>query len=115
MRNGLDGGGGRAVSHYLVSASGRCSGGSDQSPEWSLRGGRQEQWRRPKRLTLQETFERQLLEGELDPFDFALAEDLHMTLDELVERISNREYLAWRAFYVWRNNEQERKVPRGEG
>ncbi len=46
-------------------------------------------------------FERALMENELDEFDFMLAMDLGKTLDEL-SSISNREHLAWRAFYVYR-------------
>lgn len=42
----------------------------------------------------------------MDPFDFLLAENLGKTLAELDE-MSHREYLSWRAFYVWRNAQQE--------
>lgn len=55
----------------------------------------------------QKRFERAFMEGELDPFDFVLAESLHMTVEEMRDRMSNNEYLQWRAFYVWRNAEQE--------
>jgi hypothetical protein len=41
------------------------------------------------------------MEEELDPFDFVLAETLHMTLADM-DRMSNREYVAWRAFHNWR-------------
>lgn len=43
------------------------------------------------------------MEGELDPFDFMLAEALHMTVEDIWTRMSNQEYLRWRAFYTWRN------------
>lgn len=42
------------------------------------------------------------MEGELDPLDFVLAENLHMTVEALHDQMSNREYLAWRAFLTWR-------------
>ena len=47
------------------------------------------------------------MDGRLDPFDFTLAEQLHMTVADMRERMSNQEYLQWRAFYVWRNAQQE--------
>lgn len=40
--------------------------------------------------------------GDLDPFDFVLAEQLHMTIDEMNNRLSNQEYLQWRAYYIYR-------------
>lgn len=43
------------------------------------------------------------MEEELDPFDFSLAEALGMTVEHLRQTMSNREYLEWRAFTVWRN------------
>lgn len=43
------------------------------------------------------------MEGELDPFDYLLAEKLGATIEEMHDRLSNREYLAWRAFYVYRD------------
>lgn len=52
-------------------------------------------------MNLQTTFERMLLEGELDPFDFVLAERLGKTLAEIGE-MSNNEWLRWRAWYVYR-------------
>lgn len=42
------------------------------------------------------------MEGDLEAFDFVLAQDLHMTVEEMQRRMSNREYLAWKAFYVYR-------------
>jgi len=51
-------------------------------------------------MTLQQTFERALMEGELDPFDFTLAETLGKTLAE-IGAMSNNEYLRWRAHDVW--------------
>ena len=41
------------------------------------------------------------MEGELDTFDFVLAETLHLTLEQ-VDAMSNNEYLRWRAFYTYR-------------
>ena len=52
-------------------------------------------------MTLQQTFERALMEGELDPFDFLLAEQLGITLAQ-VGAMSNNEYLRWRAWHVYR-------------
>ena len=50
---------------------------------------------------------------ELDPFDFLLAERLGMTVRTMRARMGNDEYLAWRAFNVWRNAQAElaEKVP----
>jgi hypothetical protein len=59
-------------------------------------------------MTLQATFERALMEGELDPFDFMLAERLGMTLAQVGE-MSNNEYIRWRAFHVWRQAMAEMK------
>lgn len=55
----------------------------------------------------QTRYERAFIEGELDPFDFILAENLHMTVAEMRDRMGNDEYLQWRAFYVWRAAERE--------
>ncbi len=52
-------------------------------------------------MTLQQTFERALMEGDLDPFDFVLAETLGMTLEQ-VQAMSNNEFQRWKAFYVYR-------------
>lgn len=43
------------------------------------------------------------MEEEIDAFDFALAERLGMTVEEMQDRMSNIEYLAWRARENWRN------------
>jgi hypothetical protein len=51
-------------------------------------------------MTLQTRFERALMEGDLDPFDFVLAEKLHKTLAE-IGAMSNHEYLRWRAWQVY--------------
>lgn len=40
--------------------------------------------------------------GEVDSFDFVLAEALGKTLGE-VRSLPNREYVEWRAFYRYRN------------
>jgi hypothetical protein len=47
--------------------------------------------------------------GELDPFDFVLAETLHMTVEEMNRRLSNAEYLAWRAFFIYRDAMRNKK------
>jgi hypothetical protein len=52
-------------------------------------------------MTLQRTFERALMEGDLDPFEFVLAERLGLTLAQ-VGAMSNHEYLRWKAWHVYR-------------
>jgi hypothetical protein len=47
------------------------------------------------------------MEGDLDPFEFSLAEALGMTVEEMRANMSNDEYLKWRAFNVWRNAQHE--------
>jgi hypothetical protein len=47
------------------------------------------------------------MEGELDPFDFDLAERLHLTVAQLPHAVSRREYFQWRAYTVYRNAQQE--------
>lgn len=47
------------------------------------------------------------MEGELDTFDFELALELGMTIEQLRGTLSNLEYLQWRAFFVWRNAQIE--------
>ena len=59
-------------------------------------------------MTLQATFERALMEGELDPFDFMLAERLGKTLAE-IGQMSNHEYLRWRAWHVYQTAMAEMK------
>lgn len=39
---------------------------------------------------------------EIDAFDFVLAEKLSMTVDELHDRMTNSEFLKWRAFYTYK-------------
>jgi hypothetical protein len=56
---------------------------------------------------VQKEFERGFQEGTLDPFDFHLAETLGCTVQELRDRLSNQEYLQWRAFYNWRESQRE--------
>lgn len=48
----------------------------------------------------------------MDAFVFVLAESLGKTLVEM-DQMTTREYAAWRAFYVYRNAQQElaQKVP----
>jgi 2'-5' RNA ligase len=50
--------------------------------------------------------ERALMEHEMDSFPFVLAERLHLTLAQIGE-MSNAEYVAWRAFHVYRNAMEE--------
>lgn len=51
--------------------------------------------------------EREFMEEERDPFDYWLAETLHRTVEEMRHTISNREYLEWRAYVIWRNAKEE--------
>ena len=44
---------------------------------------------------------------ELDPFDWALAEALGMTVERMRAEMSNPEYHSWRAFFVWRAAQQK--------
>jgi hypothetical protein len=57
-------------------------------------------------------FERAFMDEEIDAFDFTLAERLGMTVAEMNERMTNIEYIAWRARENWRNAmaELERKA-----
>lgn len=55
----------------------------------------------------QTQYERAFMEGDLDPFDFMLAEALGMSVQHMRDTLSNQEYLQWRAFYVWRNAKAE--------
>lgn len=59
-------------------------------------------------MTLQTSFERALMEDEMDVFPFMLAEALGKTLAELGQ-MSNHEYLRWRAFYTYRAAKREAK------
>jgi hypothetical protein len=48
------------------------------------------------------------MEGERDPFDYLLAEALGgMTVAEMRDRMSNHEYLEWRAFFKYRAAQQK--------
>jgi hypothetical protein len=47
---------------------------------------------------------------ELDAFDFALAEKLGMTIGEMHERMSNQEFVMWRAFWVYRHEMQQMEL-----
>jgi hypothetical protein len=47
-------------------------------------------------------YERAFMEEEMDPFDFVLAERLRMSIRAMRETLGNDEYLAWRAFHVYR-------------
>lgn len=44
--------------------------------------------------------------GTIDSFDFILARDLGMTLEEVGE-LSNLEVIKWRSFYKYENAMQE--------
>jgi len=57
-------------------------------------------------MTLQQTFERALMEGDLDHFPFMLAEKLGLTLAQ-VGAMSNHEYLRWKAWHVYRTAMEE--------
>jgi hypothetical protein len=64
----------------------------------------------PEPTDPQEVFERAFALGQLDPFDFMLAHDLGMTVERLHAEMSNREYVQWRAWYVWREGQRMREV-----
>lgn len=53
------------------------------------------------------------MEGELDTFQFVLAQDLGMTLAQLGE-MSFDEYLHWQAFYTYRAAMAELEAKRGK-
>lgn len=42
------------------------------------------------------------MEGELDPFDFALAEKLGLMVHQMREQMPNIEYWQWRAYYTYK-------------
>ena len=46
------------------------------------------------------------MEGDLDPFEFVLAERLGKSLEE-VRAMPNADFVAWRAFYVYRDSMAE--------
>jgi len=48
------------------------------------------------------------MEGQLDPFDFVLAEALGLSLSE-VRALPNAEHVEWRAFYKYREAMREFK------
>jgi len=50
------------------------------------------------------------MQEDLDPFDFVLAEALHMTVAQ-VYGMGNAEYLAWRAFHVYRTAMRDLESP----
>lgn len=43
------------------------------------------------------------MERELDPFDFSLAFQMGMSVEQLFNTLSNREYLMWRAYFVYKH------------
>lgn len=45
--------------------------------------------------------------GLLDPFDYVLAEALGMTVEDMQTRMSNDEFLRWKAFYRYRQEMRE--------
>ena len=55
----------------------------------------------------QTAVERALALGELDSFAFSLAEALGMTIEQMRDSMSIREYHQWRAYNVWRNAQHE--------
>lgn len=58
-------------------------------------------------MIFQAVYERGFMEGEIDVFDYVLAEGLHMTIADMQERMPNSEYVGWRAFYVYRQAMQD--------
>jgi hypothetical protein len=52
------------------------------------------------------------VEGNLDAFEFVLAEKLGMTLAEIGE-MSNNEFIRWRAFYSYRAAQRELQSKKG--
>lgn len=55
------------------------------------------------------------MEGELDPFPFVLAEALGMTIEDMLNRMSNQEYLQWQAFFTWRHAMQQLELEAARG
>ena len=60
--------------------------------------------------SLQSVYERAFVEGRLDPLDFVIAEKLGMTVEEMKTRMTNIEYLQWRAFFVWRHEKEKLEI-----
>lgn len=58
-------------------------------------------------MDYQQQVEREFMEETRDPFDYWLAEKLGRTVEEMRRTISNREYLEWRAYVVWKNAKEE--------
>lgn len=54
------------------------------------------------------------MEDEVDPFEFTLARALGMTRDELRERMSNHEYMAWSAFYKYESVMMDYALEKGK-
>jgi len=54
------------------------------------------------------------MDGQRDPFDYVLAEALGMMVEDMRERMSNREHVEWRAFYQWRHAMQELEQKKAE-
>jgi hypothetical protein len=46
----------------------------------------------------------------LDAFEFVLADRLKMTVEELRQTVSNREFHQWRAFYAYRRSLEELEI-----
>lgn len=59
--------------------------------------------------------EREFMEGERDSFDYVLAEMLGMTVLELQERMSQREFIEWKAFVKYRNTMVEFEKEKAKG
>jgi hypothetical protein len=49
--------------------------------------------------TVHEAYERAFMDGSLDLFVYQLAENLHRTVEELLDTITAPELAQWRAFY----------------
>jgi hypothetical protein len=45
--------------------------------------------------------------GEIDTFEYSLALRLGMTVEEMRQRMSNAEYVQWKAYFTWQNAMQE--------
>jgi hypothetical protein len=59
-------------------------------------------------------YERAFMEGALDPFDWILAEQMHRTVVELNETMTEQEYQSWRAFHVYRRAMEEKALRQAE-
>jgi hypothetical protein len=53
--------------------------------------------------------------GEADSFDYVLAEQLHMTVEDMQQRVSNQEYVKWQAFHTYRNAMMDYEMNKATG